>query len=65
MKPTHTPNLKILFALTLIHFTGDFYSAFTTPLFPAFMEKLDRIKRPHVVRLSERVRQMLGTGEGR
>jgi FSR family fosmidomycin resistance protein-like MFS transporter len=34
-------NLKVLFALTLVHFTGDFYSAFTTPLFPAFMEKLD------------------------
>jgi FSR family fosmidomycin resistance protein-like MFS transporter len=37
---THT-NLKVLLALTLVHFTGDFYSAFTTPLFPAFMDKLD------------------------
>jgi len=35
-----TRNGKVLFALTLVHFTGDFYSAFTTPLFPAFMEKL-------------------------
>jgi MFS transporter, FSR family, fosmidomycin resistance protein len=34
-------NLKILFALTLIHFTGDFYTAFITPLFPVFVEKLD------------------------
>lgn len=34
-------NLRILFALTLVHFTGDFYSAFTTPLFPAFMSRLD------------------------
>lgn len=34
-------NLKVLFALTLVHFTGDFYSAFTTPLFPAFMDKLN------------------------
>ena len=34
--------MKRLFALTLIHFTGDFYSAFTTPLFPAFMDKLNR-----------------------
>jgi FSR family fosmidomycin resistance protein-like MFS transporter len=34
-------NLKILFALTLIHFTGDFYSAFISPLFPVFVEKLD------------------------
>ena len=33
-------SLRILFALTLVHFTGDFYSAFTTPLFPAFMDKL-------------------------
>lgn len=36
----HT-NLRVLFALTLVHFTGDFYSSFTTPLFPAFMDKLD------------------------
>jgi len=41
MKPSQNPNLKILFALTLIHFTGDFYSAFTTPLFPAFMDTLN------------------------
>ncbi len=34
-------NLKVIFALTLVHFTGDFYSAFTTPLFPAFAEKLN------------------------
>lgn len=34
-------NIKILFALTLIHFTGDFYSAFIGPLFPVFVEKLD------------------------
>jgi MFS transporter, FSR family, fosmidomycin resistance protein len=33
-------NVKVLFALTLVHFTGDFYSAFTSPLFPLFMEKL-------------------------
>lgn len=33
-------NLKILFALTLIHFTGDFYSAFISPLFPVFVDKL-------------------------
>lgn len=34
-------NLKILFALTLVHFTGDFYSSFINPLFPLFVEKLD------------------------
>ncbi len=33
-------NLKVLFALTLIHFTGDFYTAFITPLFPVFVGKL-------------------------
>ncbi len=33
-------NLKVLFALTLVHFTGDFYSSFTTPLFPLFVDKL-------------------------
>lgn len=33
-------NMRVIFALTLVHFTGDFYSAFTTPLFPLFMEKL-------------------------
>jgi FSR family fosmidomycin resistance protein-like MFS transporter len=33
-------NLRVIFALTLVHFTGDFYSAFTTPLFPLFVEKL-------------------------
>ena len=41
MKPHHQTHLKVLFALTLVHFTGDFYSAFTTPLFPAFMDKLN------------------------
>lgn len=34
------PNMRVIFALTLVHFTGDFYSAFTTPLFPLFVEKL-------------------------
>ena len=33
-------NLKILFSLSLIHFTGDFYSAFINPLFPVFVGKL-------------------------
>ena len=33
-------NLKILFALSLIHFTGDFYSSFINPLFPIFVDKL-------------------------
>ncbi len=33
-------NLPMIFALTLVHFTGDFYSAFIGPLFPAFVDKL-------------------------
>ena len=33
-------NIKILSALTLLHFTGDFYSAFISPLFPVFVDKL-------------------------
>jgi len=40
MSPGAKTNVKVLFALTLVHFTGDFYSAFTTPLFPLFVEKL-------------------------
>jgi len=31
---------KILIALSLVHFSGDFYSAFINPLYPAFMEKM-------------------------
>lgn len=33
-------NIKAIFALTLIHFTGDFYSSFSIPLIPEFVEKL-------------------------
>jgi len=33
-------NLNVIFALTLIHFTGDFYASFISPLYPAFIEKL-------------------------
>ncbi|MBN1833709.1 MAG: MFS transporter [Deltaproteobacteria bacterium] len=33
-------NIKILFALTLVHFTGDFYSSFISPLYPLFVEKM-------------------------
>jgi FSR family fosmidomycin resistance protein-like MFS transporter len=40
MFPSAKANVKVLFALTLVHFTGDFYSSFTTPLFPLFVEKL-------------------------
>jgi MFS transporter, FSR family, fosmidomycin resistance protein len=40
MSPAARANVKVLFALTLVHFTGDFYSSFTSPLFPLFVEKL-------------------------
>ena len=33
-------NIKILFALTLVHFTGDLYSSFISPLFPLFITKM-------------------------
>jgi len=31
---------KILIALSLVHFSGDFYSAFINPLYPLFMEEM-------------------------
>ncbi len=31
---------KILIALSLVHFSGDFYSAFINPLFPVFMDRM-------------------------
>ncbi|RJQ83936.1 MAG: MFS transporter [Desulfobacteraceae bacterium] len=40
MPGTSKADIKILFALTLVHFTGDFYSSFTSPLFPLFVEKM-------------------------
>lgn len=36
----HSINKKNIFALTLVHFMGDFYNSFTMPLLPAFMDKL-------------------------
>ncbi|MBN1830157.1 MAG: MFS transporter [Deltaproteobacteria bacterium] len=32
-------NFKIIWALTLIHFSGDFFSSFVTPLLPVFGDK--------------------------
>ena len=34
-------NFKVILALSLVHFTGDFFSSFTTPLFPLFIQKLN------------------------
>jgi FSR family fosmidomycin resistance protein-like MFS transporter len=33
------PNLKIIWALTLVHFVGDFYHSFISPLLPVLIEK--------------------------
>jgi FSR family fosmidomycin resistance protein-like MFS transporter len=32
-------NAKVIFALCLVHFTGDFYNSFINPLMPLFVEK--------------------------
>ena len=40
MKILESANVRVILALTLIHFTGDFYSSFISPLFPAYVEKL-------------------------
>jgi FSR family fosmidomycin resistance protein-like MFS transporter len=32
-------NMKVIFALSLVHFTGDFYASFLTPLLPLFVDK--------------------------
>lgn len=40
MKQHVKANVKVIFALTLVHFTGDFYSSFISPLFPLFVDKL-------------------------
>jgi FSR family fosmidomycin resistance protein-like MFS transporter len=37
---TMNANSKVIFALSLVHFTGDFYAAFLTPLLPLFVDKL-------------------------
>lgn len=34
------PVYSVVFILTLVHFTGDFYSSFFSPLLPAFVDKL-------------------------
>jgi len=34
-------NVKVIFALTLVHFIGDFYNSFISPLSPLFVDKLN------------------------
>ncbi len=37
---TSRTDWKILIPLSLVHFSGDFYSSFISPLFPVFMDKM-------------------------
>ena len=39
-KVSDSVDYKIIFVLTLVHLTGDFYSSFFSPLLPAFVDKL-------------------------
>jgi len=39
MKEDSGANAKVILALTLVHFTGDFYASFVSPLLPVFVEK--------------------------
>lgn len=40
MNENSRANVKIIFALTLVHFIGDFYFSFVIPLLPALVDKL-------------------------
>ena len=39
MEHPRTADIKAIFGLTLVHFIGDFYSSFVTPLLPVFIER--------------------------
>ena len=39
MESDKNANVKVILGLTLIHFTGDFYSSFINPLLPVFVDK--------------------------
>ena len=39
MENQKTTDIKVIFGLTLVHFIGDFYSSFISPLLPVFVEK--------------------------
>lgn len=39
--PERTLAVRVIFALTLVHFMGDFYSSFISPLFPLYVARLD------------------------
>jgi FSR family fosmidomycin resistance protein-like MFS transporter len=39
MEHRRTADVKVIFGLFLVHFTGDFYISFVSPLLPVFVEK--------------------------
>jgi FSR family fosmidomycin resistance protein-like MFS transporter len=39
MNGQNRTDIKVIFALTMLHFAGDFYSSFINPLLPVFVEK--------------------------
>jgi len=39
MKHPRTADVKVIFGLTLVHFIGDFYVSFISPLLPVFIER--------------------------
>ncbi len=39
MREDSRANARVIFALTLVHFTGDFYASFVNPLLPVFVDK--------------------------
>jgi len=39
MEHSRTADIKMIFGLTLVHFIGDFYSSFVTPLLPVFVKQ--------------------------
>lgn len=39
MQEERKHDVKVIFGLTLIHFIGDFYASFVTPLIPVFVDK--------------------------
>jgi len=39
MKHPRTADVKVIFGLTLVHFIGDFYVSFISPLLPVFVER--------------------------
>jgi FSR family fosmidomycin resistance protein-like MFS transporter len=39
MEHPRTPDVKVIFAFSLVHFIGDFYFSFVNPLLPVFVEK--------------------------